>query len=174
MNNCGDYEDLIIGDLDHCISFVEKERLDAHLENCEECSKLREDYRIILERVRLDIPADPGKRFWSEYDTSLQAGITRLKAQPPKFRTYAIAASVALIMLLSGVGWNFMNSGREPAPSNSALLLARELDQIYGPVSEETVDKWSDLAPNLSSITKSDELAVHWFEVEDESSGYFL
>jgi hypothetical protein len=181
--DCSEAEKLIVFDLDESLDADEKESLESHVRNCPSCMRTREEFRALFSSVVADVPRDPGEDFWRRYDSTLAAAL-REKEQSAGWWGFrwriagALFATIfaAAVVFTSLHDWNTPQTAPEIAGQTVAgKLLIQELDELYGPSSEDYLPTLKDSAMlTEAKITRGDETVLGWFEVEDESGNSLL
>ncbi len=176
---CSKAEELILAHLDEGLHNKKRLILENHLQNCASCRELYPEIQLLLADLAADRPEDPGEAFWKYYQTSLEARLaSRNVSRSWNFwlkpaGAFAIAILVAIISMGVFHLWNFDYVTTSPTPS---AQLIRDLNQLYGPVQDETAFSSIDAEhlqyPQGSKL--SDDSLVEWFEVEDEPNQFFL
>jgi Putative zinc-finger len=179
---CYEAEKLIIGDLDEGLTPSEQVRLEHHLSLCEPCRQVREETRALLSSIASDLPEEPGEEFWTFYHQSLDARLKERASRPAwgfwwKAAGVFVAAVIVLVMIRVAV---FQPHNRQIADRRVVSSdLVHELEQVYGPTSEELPggslygDQFLTVA-NARAATHLDDSDVQWFEVEDEAGPLYL
>jgi hypothetical protein len=173
---CAKATDLIVRDLDEGLDSSDEQMLAAHVRECLHCRQWREETAGILTSIAGDVPEDPGEEFWKYYETSLQARLREADTQTSWsfFRkavgAMAFAGTVFAVIWLGGIDPRGPRVDRAKVSWSPALML--ELEQLYGPDSEETLTLTSAREHRvvLAELTgaQRDEEVPGWFEVEDE------
>jgi hypothetical protein len=173
---CAKATDLIVRDLDEELNSSDKQILESHVRECLHCQQWREETAGILASIAADVPEDPGEDFWKYYETSMQARLRERESQTPwnffwkALGAVALAGAVVAVIWLGGIDPNSHRPDGGKVAMSPALFL--ELEQLYGPVGDETLT--SNVAHDLRlavtdlKVSHSDEELPGWFEVEDE------
>ncbi len=179
---CSEIERLIIEDLDEGLGPSDRERLEHHLGLCEPCRRVREETVAMLSSIASDVPEEPGEEFWKLYHQSLDARLKE-RALKPVWGFWWKAAGVlaAAVIALLVVRMEVFQPGPAPIGPQVADMssVIHELEQVYGPTSEELPggslygDQMLTVA-NASAAARPDDGDVQWFEVEDESGPLYL
>jgi hypothetical protein len=185
--DCGKAEEFIVTDLDEGLGHKERLILEHHLSGCASCSGMRNQTKLLLSDLTTDTVQDPGEAFWRYYRVSLDARLRDRDISSSSVfgwtRAWGIGwkpvgvLAMAILILIISVGifdtWNF----RPSIDSTLSAQLVGELNQLYGPVTEEqayfTVATEEMRYPQASQLV-SDDSSVEWFEVEDEPNQLFL
>jgi hypothetical protein len=175
---CNEAEKLIIGDLDGGLTPSELERLELHLSLCEPCLQVREETRALLSSIASDLPEEPGEEFWKLYHQSLGARLKEQALKPVwgfwwKTAGVFVAAVIALVVIRVAI---FEPYNPQIAVSSD---LIHELEQVYGPTSEELPggSLYGDqllTVVDARTAARLDDNDVQWFEVEDEPGPLYL
>lgn len=179
---CNEAEKLIIADLDECLKPSEKERLENHLRVCAPCRQVREESLALLSAIASDLPEEPGEEFWKLYHQSLDARLKEQALKPVwgfwwKAAGVFVAAVIALLVIRVAI---FQPDNRQIADLRvMSPDLFQELEQVYGPTSEELSPGllYGDLlltVVDARAAARLDESDVQWFEVEDETGPLYL
>jgi hypothetical protein len=179
---CNEAEKLIVADLDECLKPSEKERLENHLRVCAPCRQVREESLALLSAIASDLPEEPGEEFWKLYHQSLDARLKEQALKPVwglwwKAAGVFVAAVIALLVIRVAI---FQPDNRQIADLRvMSPDLFQELEQVYGPTSEELSPGllYGDLlltVVDARAAARLDESDVQWFEVEDETGPLYL
>lgn len=179
---CSEAEKLIICGLDEGLTPSEQERLEHHLSLCEPCRQVREETRALLSSIASDLPEEPGEEFWTLYHQSLDARLREKALQPTwglwwKAAGVFVAAVIALIVIRVATIQPNIPQIADLRVMSSDLI--NELEQVYGPTSEELpggslVGDHPLTVVDARTATRLDDDDVQWFEVEDESGPLYL
>lgn len=181
--DCSEAEKLIVFDLDEGLDPDEKESLESHVRICLSCMKAREEFRALFSSVAADVPPDPGEEFWRRYDSAITAALREKETSAGwwGFRWKIAGALFASIFAAAAVftslhDWNTPQTAPKIAMQTVAeKLLIRELDELYGPSSEDYMPTLKDSTLlSQAKISRGDETVLEWFEVEDESGNSLL
>jgi hypothetical protein len=179
---CNEAEKLIIGDLDEGLTPSEQERLEHHLSLCEPCRQVREETRALLSSIASDLPEEPEEEYWRLYRQSLDARLKEQSSKPAwgfwwKAAGAFVAAVIALLVIRVAI---FQPDNRQIADRRVISSdLIHELQQVYGPTSEELpggslYGGQRLTVANARTATHLDDSDVQWFEVEDEEGPMYL
>jgi hypothetical protein len=181
---CNEAERLIIGDLDEGLKPSERERLEQHLSLCEPCRQVREETLALVSSIASDLPEEPGEEYWKLYHQSLDARLKEQALKPAwsfwwKAAGVFVAAVIALVVIRVEI---FQSWGPRLVPEPQLAMssdLIHELEQVYGPTSEELPggSLYGDpllTVANAKVAAPLDDSDVQWFEVEDESGSLYL
>ncbi len=186
--DCLKAEEWILTDLDEGLELEKRLILEDHLSGCSSCRKMQKDTELLLSDVAADVPEDPGEAFWKYYRVSLDArlrdsdvshswGFWWTRAWSLWRKPASVFAMAILVFVIISIGilrpWIFRPSADEVV----APQLIGELNQLYGPVSDESTFAVTAEDVQLSQVWRSsvlDESLVEWFEVEDEPNELFL
>lgn len=173
---CAKATDLIVRDLDEGLDSSDEQMLATHVRECLHCRQWREETAGILTSIAADVPEDPGEEFWKYYETSLQARLREKDSQTSwsflwkAVGAIALAGTVFAVIWLGGIDPRGPRVDGDKVSWSPALML--ELEQLYGPDSEETLTLTSAREHRVvfTELTGShrDEEVPGWFEVEDE------
>jgi hypothetical protein len=187
--NCRKAEEWIVTDLDEGLEHEKRLILEDHLLGCASCRKMREDTGSLLSDVAADLPEDPGEAFWRYYRTSLDArlrdrdisrslGFWWTRARGFWWKPASVFAMAILVFVIISIGIFHPRSFRPSIDEAVASQLIGELNQLYGPDSDElthfTVTAGDAQLAQVSRSSVLDESFVEWFEVEDEPNQLFL
>ena len=135
-------------DLDEGLDHGKRLILEHHLSGCASCREMRNETRSLLSDITTDMPQDPGDAFWQYYRVSLDArlrdkDISRsslfwwTRAWRFGWKPVGVFVTAILIFVVISVGifdtWNF----RPSIDSTLSAQLIGELNQLYGPVTDE-------------------------------------
>ncbi|MGO9121606.1 MAG: zf-HC2 domain-containing protein [Desulfomonilaceae bacterium] len=186
--DCGKAEKLMVTDLDEGLGHGKRLILEHHLSGCASCREMHNQTKSLLSDLTTDTLQDPGDAFWQYYRTSLDARLRdkdisssslfwRTRAWRIGWKPVGVFVTAILIFMVISVGifdtWNF----RPYTDSTLSAQLIGELNQLYGPVTDEqayfAVGAEELGYPQTSQLIADDSL-VEWFEVEDEANQLFL
>ncbi len=186
--DCGKAEELMVTDLDEGLGHGKRLILEHHLSGCASCREMRNQTKSLLSDLTTDTLQDPGDAFWQYYRVSLDARLRdkdisssslfwRTRAWRIGWKPVGVFVTAILIFMVISVGifdtWNF----RPYTDSTLSAQLIGELNQLYGPVTDEqayfAVGAEELGYPQTSQLIADDSL-VEWFEVEDEPNQLFL
>ena len=187
--NCRKAEEWIVTDLDEGLEHEERVILENHLVGCASCRKLREDTKLLLSEVASDAPEDPGEDFWKLYRISLDARLRERDIARSRgfgwtrswgfgWKQASFFAMAILVFVISLIGVFHLSGFRTSTDEAMSPQLIVELNQLYGPVSDELT--YFGLTPGeaqfyqVSRSSVLDDSSVEWFEVEDEPYHLFL
>ena len=176
-------------DLDEGLEHEERVILENHLVGCASCRKLREDTKLLLSEVASDAPEDPGEDFWKLYRISLDARLRERDIARSRgfgwtrswgfgWKQASFFAMAILVFVISLIGVFHLSGFRTSTDEAMSPQLIVELNQLYGPVSDELT--YFGLTPGeaqfyqVSRSSVLDDSSVEWFEVEDEPYHLFL
>jgi hypothetical protein len=179
--NCRKAEEWIVTDLDEGLEHEKRLILEDHLLGCASCRKMREDTESLLSDVAADVPEDPGEAFWRYYRISLDARL-RDRDIPRSWgfwwKPASVFAMAILVFVIISIGIFHPRSFRPSIDEAEASQLIGELNQLYGPDSDDlTYFAVTAGDAQLAQVSRSsvlDESFVEWFEVEDEPNQLFL
>ncbi len=171
--DCHLAEDWIIARLDESLGGEREQLLQAHLQQCAACRAFRDETAVLLSAVAADVPPDPGEDFWKRYDLSLDAKLREKAHDVPArwWRTALVVVAASVLVIVVGLG--AMKYYQQPAPDRLArsTVLFEEFSQLYGPVSDEGLNRypsWDQIVVGLGNGYQEDVPDSLWFEVEDE------
>ncbi len=181
-HDCNEAEKLIIADLDEGLKPSEQDRLENHLRLCAPCRQVREESLALLSAIASDLPEEPGEQYWKLYHQSLDV---RLKEQQLKsvwgfwWKAAGVFVAAVIALLVVRVAIFQPNSPQIADLRVMSPDLIQELEQVYGPTSEELSPGSLFGDPLLTvadarDVAALDESDVQWFEVEDESGPLYL
>ncbi len=186
--DCAKAEELMTCDLDEGLSHQKRVILEDHLSGCASCREMCNQTKSLLSDLRTDRLQDPGEAFWQYYRASLDARLREkdLSSSSPFWwrRAWSIGwkpagvfVSAILIFLVISTGifnvWNF----RPNVDATLSAQLIGELDQLYGPESDDLAYLavgTEELGYPQTLQLVADDSFVEWFEVEDEPNELFL
>jgi hypothetical protein len=187
--NCRKAEEWIVTDLDEGLEHERRLILEDHLLGCASCRKMREETELLLSEVATDAPEDPGEAFWKLYRVSLDArlrerdvsrswGFWWTRARGFGWKPASVFAMAILVFVIISIGIFHPRSFRPSTDEALSPQLIGELNQLYGPVSDE-LPYYALTAGDaqFSQVSRSsvlDDSSVEWFEVEDEPNPLFL
>ncbi len=186
--NCRKAEEWIVTDLDEGLEHEKRLILEDHLLGCASCRKMREDTELLLSEVAADAPEDPGEAFWKSYRNSLDARLRErdisrswsfwwTRAWGFGWKPASVFGMAILVFVMISIGIFHPWGSRPPTDEALSPQLIGELNQLYGPVSDETYFALPGDDSQFSRISSSsilDESFMEWFEVEDEPNQLFL
>jgi hypothetical protein len=186
--DCGKAEELMVTDLDEGLGHGKRLILEHHLSGCASCREIRNQTGSLLSDLTTDTVQDPGDAFWQYYRVSLDARLRDkdisssslfwwTRAWRIGWKPVGVFVTAILIFMVISVGifdtWHF----RPYIDSTLSAQLIGELNQLYGPVTDEqayfAVGAEELGYPQTSQLIADDSL-VEWFEVEDEPNQLFL
>jgi anti-sigma factor RsiW len=158
-------------ELDEGAPEYQRLELNKHLESCEACASLMEEYKKIFDFIRLAGPEEPGDIFWAKHWKSIESALeSRRRAPGPGWTPVWAAACVALVIISTFLGLEnlplstFMDVQR-------ARSIALELEHVYGPAPAHPESLRFDRAAgetlNVSLGLEDPYSETFWFEVED-------
>jgi hypothetical protein len=176
--HCSEAEKLIVAELDEGLNPSQQERLENHLRECAPCSRVREETFALLSSIASDLPEEPGEEFWRLYNQSLNAKLKEQESKPVwSFWWKAAGVFVSAILALVVIRVATLQPGDPQIAARYAMSpdVILELEQVYGPTSEE-LPPTSVYGDQLFSVVdaRSDDNYEQWFEVEDESGPLYL
>ncbi|MGB6066004.1 MAG: zf-HC2 domain-containing protein [Desulfomonilaceae bacterium] len=178
---CNEAERLIIAELDEGLGPPQQERLESHLCQCAHCREAREDTLALLSAIASDLPEDPGEEFWKLYYQSLDARLKEKELKPVWFSWWkAAGALIAAVVALIIIHVSFFQPVSRPIADRRIMSpdLIQELQQIYGPVSEEyprvSVSSNQLLGRIDARGASLDERDLQWLDVEDDPGPLYL
>lgn len=125
------WDELLSDHVDGLLSAEEVERLERHLEECEECASTFRDYLSIREWARGFRPPSPSSDPWERIERSL--GRRRNRMAPPRWAA-VLAASVVVVVS----GWIVSRGmGSQPLPE---LVPDPDGPSVVRPVVREPLD----------------------------------
>jgi predicted anti-sigma-YlaC factor YlaD len=187
--NCRKAEEWIVADLDEGLNDEKRLILEDHLSGCASCRKMREDTALLLSEVAADAPEDPGEAFWKLYRISLDARLRERKISRPwspwRLRAWSFGwkpasalAMAILVFVTISIGISHLWNSRPSADEAVSPQLIGELNELYGPVSDELpYFALTSSDAQLFQASRSpvlDDSSVEWFEIEDEPNQLFL
>jgi hypothetical protein len=184
--DCDRAQEWIVADLDETLDDELRVSLEAHLAGCERCADAFNTWRALWSALMGDRQEDPGEAYWQDYRRSLNAKLdaVSLRRWPSwgfwgfGWRATAVLApaTLALVLMLHMPVGQVL--GPQPVDGRTCQRLLNDLNEVYGPTTEETVSK------AYSECVKSEVLTVRnstaagsaltWFEVEDDPITPFL
>ncbi|HMK34743.1 MAG TPA: zf-HC2 domain-containing protein [Desulfomonilaceae bacterium] len=176
--DCNDVERIMVTDLDEGLDLDSKELLEAHLQACPPCMRIREEFQSLFSAVAADVPPDPGELFWRRYDSTLASALhkkrhaARWRDSRWKAAGVLLAAVIAFVAVFSV--YDVRKVTRAPGGDTSELVF-QELNNLYGPSPEEVVPALSDSTMLAEiRIPQGDDAMMDWFDAEDESGQFWL
>ncbi|MBN1445998.1 MAG: zf-HC2 domain-containing protein [Candidatus Omnitrophica bacterium] len=120
---CKEHEERIVDYLAGELSAAERERMEAHIKICGECTKALEEYRNVLSAAKeIEIPV-PSEDYWT-------AGLEEVKNYRPsgRFILKPVILIAGLVLAVSFFASRISNDGREKTAgvkNNYTLVLHR-------------------------------------------------
>lgn len=171
---------MMVLDLDEGLEPDEKEVLESHLRDCPSCSSARETFSALLTSVAVDVPPDLKDEFWKRYDSSLAAAIREKETSSGvrwSFRWKVAGALLAAAFVFAAVFTGFYDFQTPKIEDRrvSSQLLIEELNDLYGPSSEDFLPalQYQTVLTELKTSRAKDTFA-EWFEEEDEAGPLWL
>jgi|SRR5271157_3920848 len=179
---CNEVEKLIIADLDEGLKPSEQECLENHLLLCRPCRQVRDESLALLSAIASDLPEEPGEQYWKLYHQSLDARLKEKELRPVWSFWWKAAGVFAVAVCALLVVHVVIFQPNNPQIADLRVMspdLIQELEQVYGPTSEELSPGSLYGDPLLTVVDARaavglDESDVQWFEVEDESGPLYL
>jgi len=184
--DCEKAQDWMVADLDGSLDDGLRGLLEHHVAGCRVCREARMAFQDIWSSLATDTQEDLGEDFWKDYHTSLNAKLDTVSLPwwtawySRRFAWPATAvfvpAILALMLVVFGSG---MEQPRHlPVDNASCQSLLQELNEVYGPTSEERISgAYSERVKtellNSSKATAASSMLT-WFEVEDEPNPPYL
>ncbi len=178
---CNEAERLIVAELDEGLGPPQQERLENHLRLCAHCRQVKEDTFALFSAIASVVPEEPEEDFWKLYYQSLDA---RLKEKELKTAWFswgkAAGVLVAAVMALIIIHVSFLQPVSRPIADRRVMSpdLIQELQQVYGPVSEEYPVVSFSGGQMLGRIdtrgASLDDKDLQWLDVEDDPGPLYL
>ena len=153
MNNCEMYQELMSRLVDGELSREEYARLDAHMENCAECSAMYAVFASLSEIIGSEdeaLPEDLHENIMAGVRRSAMINHNRRRLSKPMRNTLAAAACAALVL--------FASRGLAPEKAADAVLTAQQVEvmdvQVQQPAksqSEASVQAQPEPSPAVSA-----------------------
>ena len=146
--NCRKAEEWIVTDLDEGLEHEKRLILEDHLSGCASCRKMRENTELLLSEVAADTLEDPGEAFWRYYRISLDARLRESDISPSRsfwwtrargfgWKPASVFAMAILVFVVISIGIFHPWSLRPSTDEDVSSQLIGELNQLYGPISDE-------------------------------------
>ena len=178
---CNEAEGLIISELDEGLGPPQQERLENHLRSCAHCRRVKEESRTLLSAIASDVPEDPGEEFWKLYYQSLDARLKEKELKPAwSFWWKTAGVLVAAVMALIIIHVSYFQPVSRPIADRRPMSphLIQELQQVYGPVSDEfprvSVASSQLLGKIDARDATLDDRDLQWLDVEGDPGPLYL
>lgn len=178
--DCNTAQDWIVADLDRSLDDDLRLSLEEHMAQCPVCREAQTGLRHIWTALAGDMPVDLGGDFWKDFHASLLARMDTVSTQPRTgWRSWKLGweATAVFVPAMVALVIVFLGSTRElpqqlPVDNATRQKLLTELNELYGPSSEEGVSA-ADLDQVKTELLRTRKATagastLTWFEVEDE------
>lgn len=129
MSNCKDIEYQIIDYIDGTLHVSGQEMVKQHINNCERCKKIEQQYRFLFETIDNDSPEHPSTDIQYAFGAALEEEVSKLKKVSSARRTkifhiplqsiYKVAA--ILVLMFASYWFGNYNTQKEYIPELAEL-----------------------------------------------------
>lgn len=174
--DCSSAEEILVKEIDEGLTADERVLIESHLEQCASCRRYKATVENVIEAVTSAAHEDPGPEYWNRYFSTLDAKLREKQCERKWGPWWKICGATAVIVLALVCAQFGLRAGTSaPLSEGQKLAVAQELFNLYGPVSEA----YPQSAPSdvdLQSLqsdppTLPNDVALSWFEVEEEPLG---